>query len=149
VAVRGAGCTVALAGAAALALAGCGGGRLSHREFVRQADAVCAAYQSKVEILTRPTSYDDVIAYVEKTLPLYVAALEKLRALDAPTSDEAATRTWLAANRKVETAMRNLRDAAMRHDPAATNDASAAIQAAGLASRRAAAALGLEVCSTP
>jgi hypothetical protein len=141
---------VALAGAAAAVLAGCGGGgRLSHRDFVRRADAVCSAYQTKVELLTRPASYDDVIAYVEKTLPLYVAALEKLRALEAPSADEAAVKSWLAANRKVETAVRTLRDAAMRHDPAATNDASAAVQAASLASRRAAAALGLKVCSTP
>lgn len=147
--MRGAGVTVALAGVAALALAGCGGGRLSHRDFVRKADAICSAYQAKVELLTHPTSYDDVIAYVEKTLPLYVAAVDELRALEAPTSDEAAVKTWLAANRKVEAAVRKLRDAAMRHDPAATNDASAAIQAASLASRRAAAALGLEVCSTP
>jgi hypothetical protein len=147
--VRGTGVTVALAGAAALTLAGCGSGRLSHGDFVRKADAVCSAYQAKVEILTHPTSYDDVIAYVEKTLPLYVAALDKLRALEPPPSDEAAVKVWLAANRKVEAAVENLREAAMRHDPAATNDASAAVQAASLASRKTAAALGLAVCSAP
>lgn len=147
--MRRAGVTVALAGAAALMLTGCGGGRLSHRDFVRQADAICSAYQAKVELLTHPTSYDDVIAYVQKTLPLYVAALDKLRALDAPAADEAGMKAWLAANRRVEAAVRKLRDAAMRHDPAATNDASAAIQAASLASRKAAAALGLETCSAP
>jgi hypothetical protein len=147
--VRGTGVTVALAGAAALALAGCGGGRLSHGDFVRKADAVCSAYDAKVNVLTRPASYDDVIAYVEKTLPLYVAALDQLHALEPPAADEAAVKAWLAANRKVETAVRTLREAAMRHDPAATNDASAAVQAASLASRKAAAALGLKVCSAP
>ncbi|HXH97505.1 MAG TPA: hypothetical protein VNH40_09880 [Gaiellaceae bacterium] len=148
--MRRAGVTVALAGALAAMLAGCGGGgRLSHSDFVRRADAVCSAYQAKIDLLTQPASYDDVIAYVEKTLPLYVAALDELRALDAPAADEAGVKTWLAANRKVEAAVRSLRDAAMRHDPAATNDASAAIQAASLASRRAAATLGLKVCSTP
>jgi hypothetical protein len=147
--VREAGVTVGLVGSLALVLAGCGGGRLSHRDFVRKADAICSAYQAKVDLLTRPTSYDDVVAWVERTLPLYVAAQDELGALEAPSADEPAVKTWLAANRKVETAVRTLRAAAMRHDPAATNDTSAEIQAASLASRKAAAALGLGVCSTP
>jgi hypothetical protein len=147
--VRGTGVTVALAGAAALTVAGCGSGRLSHGDFVRKADAVCSAYDARVNVLTRPTSYDDIISYVETTLPLYVAALDELRALQPPAADEAAVKAWLAANRKVEMAVKNLREAAMRHDPAATNDASAAVQAASLASRKAAAALGLKVCSAP
>jgi hypothetical protein len=138
-----------LAGAAAVALAGCGGGRLSHAEFVRQADAVCSAYDAKVKLLTHPASYDAVVAYVGQTLPLYVAALDKLEALKPPSSDDAAVREWLAANRKVITAVRNLRAAAMRHDLAATNSASTAVQAAGLASRRAADALGLQTCAAP
>jgi hypothetical protein len=145
--VRTAGATVALAGAAALTVTGCGGGRLSHGDFVRRADAVCSAYDAQVNLLTRPTSYDDVTAYVEMTLPLYVAALDKLRALEPPSADRAAVKAWLASTAKVEAAMRRLRDAAMRHDPAATNDASEAVQAASLASRKAAASLGLEVCS--
>jgi hypothetical protein len=147
--VRGTGVTLGLAGVVALTLAGCGGGRLSHRDFVARADAVCSAYHAKVQLLTRPKSYDDVVAYVARTLPLYVDALDKLTALEPPHSDEAAVKRWLAADRKVETAVRSLRQAAMRHDPAATNSASDAVQAAGLASRRAAAALGLKVCSAP
>ncbi len=114
-----------------------------------RADAVCSAYDAKVNVLTRPASYDDVIAYVETTLPLYVSALDKLRALEPPNSDRAAVKRWLGASEKVETAVRGLRDAAMRHDPAATNDASVAVQAASLASRKAAATLGLKVCSAP
>jgi hypothetical protein len=147
--VTGTGVTVALLGAAVLTLAGCGDGRLSHGDFVARADAVCSAYDAKVVLLSRPKTYDDVVAYVAHTLPLYVAALDKLDALDPPAADEAAVKRWLAADRKVETAVRSLRDAAMRHDPAATNNASEQVQAASVASRRAAAALGLKVCSVP
>jgi hypothetical protein len=147
--VRASRVTAALAGAAALTLAGCGDGGLSHDEFVRQADAVCAAYDAKVAVLARPSSYDDVIAYVERTLPLYVAALDKLRALRPPAADKRAVKAWLGANAKVAVAVRTLGEAAMRHDPAATNDASAAVQQASLASRKAAATLGLKVCSAP
>jgi hypothetical protein len=147
--VNGTGVTVVLAGAAVLTLAGCGGGRLSHDAYVTRADAVCSAYQAKVVLLTNPASYDDVVAYADRTLPLYAAALDRLKALKPPASDESAVRTWLRADRKVAAAIRQLRDAAMRHDPAATNDASAAMQAAGLDGTRAAAALGLKSCAAP
>jgi hypothetical protein len=147
--VRSAGVTVAVMGASVLVVAGCGGGRLSHDDFVARADAVCTAYQQKVALLTHARSYDDVIAYADKTIPLYMAALDKLRALRPPTSDEAAVRRWLAADDRVAAAIGRLREAAMRHDPAATNDASAEMQAAGLAGTRAAAALGLQSCAVP
>jgi hypothetical protein len=147
--VRRAGATFALAGASVLVVAGCGGGRLSHDDYVTRADAVCTAYQNKVALLTHARTYSEVIAYADKTLPLYTAALDKLRALKPPSSDEPAVRRWLAADEKVATAIARLRDAAMRHDPAATNDASAEMQAAGLAGTRAAAALGLKSCAVP
>jgi hypothetical protein len=147
--VRAVGVSFALAGASVLVVAGCGGGRLSHDDYVSRADAVCTAYQSKVALLTHARTYDEVIAYADKTLPLYMAALDKLRALRPPSSDEPAVRRWLDADEKVATGIGRLRDAAMRHDPAATNDASAEMQAAGLAGTRAAAALGLQSCATP
>ena len=141
---------MALTAAAALAAAGCGGGgRLSHDAYVRHADAICSAYDAKVELLARPTSYDQILAYVRTTLPLYVAALDKLKALKAPSDDETAVQDWLARDRQVVTAVKNLRAAAMRHDLASTNEASTALQAASLAARRAATALGMQTCSTP
>ncbi|MBV8256249.1 MAG: hypothetical protein JOZ56_09185 [Actinobacteria bacterium] len=140
---------VAGACAAALALAGCGGGRLSHGDYVRRADAVCRAYDAKVQLLTRPKGYDGIVSYVDRTLPLYVAALDKLKALSPAAGDDAAVKAWLRADARVVTEVRRLRDAAMKKDPAATNDASTAVQAASLASRRAASALGLQVCSQP
>ena len=140
---------VALAGATAFAAAGCGSGRLSHDQFVAHADAVCSAYDAKVQLLSRPRSYADIVAYVGQTLPLYVAALDKLKALQPPRDDEDAVRAWLALNDRVVATVRRLRAAALRHDPAGTNDASTAMQAASLASRRAAAALGLTACASP
>jgi len=144
-----AGVAVAVAGASVLMVAGCGGGRLSHDDFVARADSVCTAYQKKVALLTHARTYDEVIAYADTTLPLYMAALDKLRALRPPSSDEPEVRRWLAADGKVAAAIGRLREAAMRHDPAATNDASAEVQAAGLAGTRAAAALGLHSCAVP
>jgi hypothetical protein len=143
------GVTVALAGAATLAAAGCGGGRLSHGAFVQRADAICSAYDAQVKLLARPTSFAAVTAYVDRTLPLHVAATDDLRALKPPQQDAAAVRAWLAADGRVAAALRTLRAAAMRHDLAATNAASDALQAASLAARRAAGDVGLETCATP
>jgi hypothetical protein len=137
------------AAALALGLAGCGGGRLSHGAFVRQADAVCSAYQAKVDLLAKPTSYDDVTAYVERTLPLYQAGLKRLAALKPPAADARAVTAWLAADRRVAVALRRLRAAAMRHDLPATTAAAAAVQDAGNRSLEAARTLGLKVCSAP
>lgn len=137
----------AVAGAAVLAVAGCGGGRLSHQEFAQRADAVCAAYQGQVKLLTQPASYTAVISYVETTLPLYEAALKQLAALEPPAADEAPVQAWLASSRKVAVSLRSLRQAAMRHDLPGTNAAAAQVQATGAASRQAASALGLTACA--
>ena len=139
----------ALAGATAFTAAGCGSSRLSHDSFARHADAICAAYDARVQLLTRPTSYDAVVSYVARTLPLYVAALDKLKALQPAAADEDAVQAWLDQDGAVAAALRTLREAAMRRDLAATNAASASVQAASLASRRAAAALGMTDCAQP
>jgi len=141
----------AVAGATlAFAVAGCGdGGRPSHDAYVTHAEAVCTAYDSRVKLLTQPGSFDATIAYVERTLPLYVAALDRLAALKPAQQDTAAVHTWLAADRRVVASLRTLRAAAMRHDLAATNQAATALQDASHSARQAAGALGLTACATP
>jgi hypothetical protein len=138
-----------LCSSAALALAGCGDGRLSHATYVSRADTVCRAYDAKVVLLSRPKSFDEIETYVDMTLPIYVDALDKLRQLRPSKDDEAGVRAWLAQSAKVQAALRNLRAAAMNRDLANTNDASNAVQSASLAARQAAASLGLTDCATP
>ncbi|MDX6487273.1 MAG: hypothetical protein QOF43_2426 [Gaiellaceae bacterium] len=130
-----------------LAATGCGGGKLSHSDYVKRADAVCKAYAGATKPLTHPRSYADVIAYVKQTLPLYEAALRKLRALEPPSNDAAAVRTWLAADRRVAGAIRALGVAAQRRDFPAVSAAASRAQLAGSASRRSAASLGMQVCA--
>ncbi|HVS85793.1 MAG TPA: hypothetical protein VHD91_09185 [Gaiellaceae bacterium] len=137
------------AAAVALTLAGCGSGRLSHDAYVTRADAVCRAYDAHVKLLTKPTSYDAVVAYVDKTLPYYVAAVSKLKRLRPAKADEAAVHGWLAHSGDVEAELKTLREAALNRDAARMNDASTAMQSASLASRQAAAALGLTDCAAP
>ena len=92
------------------------------------------------------THYAAVVAYVNHNLPLYEAALAKLRALHPPKPDAAAAAQWLAADRRVASAVRTLGLAAQRHDFPAVTDAAAKVQQAEVESRRAATAVGLQVC---
>jgi hypothetical protein len=128
--------------------AGCGGGgRLSHGAFVKRADAVCSAYNARVKprVIT-PRSYDAIERYVDETLPLYTAALQKLSALKPPSSDAQAVRTWLAADRRVARAVRALGVAAQQRNFPAVSAAASRAQLAASESRQAAANLGMQVC---
>jgi hypothetical protein len=129
---------------AALA-AGCGGG-LSHADYVRKADAICTAYAKATKAEVQPRKYAQIVAWVGATLPLYEAALRKLEALDPPSRDKEAVRSWLAADRRVARAVHDLGDAAERRDFPSVTTAASRAQLAGSESRRAAAALGLQVC---
>jgi hypothetical protein len=125
----------------------CGGGDLSHGEFVRRADVICSAYRGSTQRLAHPRSYAQVLAYVKKTLPLYEAALRKLEQLKPPKQDEAAVRAWLAADRRIVKAEQELADAALRRDFPDVVAAANKVQEAGVDARQAAAELGMQVCA--
>lgn len=129
--------------------AGCGGGSLSHGDFVKRADAVCSAYNARVKprVIT-PHSYTAIERYVDNTLPLYTAALQKLSALEPASSDTQAVHAWLAADRRVARAVRALGIAAQQRNFPAVTAAASQAQLAASESRQAAAGLGMRVCAT-
>jgi hypothetical protein len=108
---------------------------------------VCSAYTSQTKSLPQPRSYTKIVQYVSKTLPLYEAALRKLEALKPPSGDATAVKAWLAADRRVARAIRNLGDAARRRDFPSVSAAASQAQLAGSQSRQAAAALGMHTCA--
>ena len=120
---------------------------MSHGDFVAKADAICTAYAKGTASITRPRTYAEIVAYVEKALPLYQAALQRLDALEPPSADEPAVRAWLAADHRVAKAVRELGLAARRRDFPGVTAAASRAQLEGSASRRAAAELGLHVCA--
>jgi hypothetical protein len=127
---------------------GCGGGgRLSHEEFVKRADAICSAYRGSTRRLAHPRSYAQVLAYVKQTLPVYEAALRKLEALQPPKRDEATVRAWLAADRRIVKAEQQLALAAQRRNFDGVTAAANAVQQAGVDARHAAAELGMKICA--
>jgi len=108
---------------------------------------VCSAYTSQTKGLAQPRSYTKIVQYVSKTLPIYEAALRKLEALKPPSSDSVAVKAWLAADRRVAKAIRNLGEAAQRRDFPSVTAAASEAQLAGSQSRQGAAALGMRVCA--
>jgi hypothetical protein len=96
----------------------------------------------------RPRSYAQVVAFANRTLPLYTAALRKLEALKPSNGDKASFGVWLAADRRAATALRDLGLAGLRHDLPGTSDAVNRLQEAALASRGAAADLGVTSCAS-
>ena len=115
---------------------------------MKRADAVCTAYRGSTQRLAHPKSYDEVLAYVKKTLPLYEAALRKLEGLKPPKGDEASVQNWLAADRRIVKAEQQLADAAQRRDFPDVVAAANEVQQGGVDARHAAADLGLQVCAT-
>ena len=114
---------------------------------MKQADAICAAYTSETKAVDRPRSYAQIVAYVQKTLPLYEAALRRLEALQPPSRDAQAVRRWLAADRRVARAVHDLGAGALRRDFPTVTTAASRAELAGSQSRSAAAGLGMKVCA--
>ncbi len=108
---------------------------------------MCTAYTSGTKPILSPRNYEQIERYVDKTLPLYEAALRKLEALKPPSGDKAAVHNWLAADRRVAHAVRMLGEGARRRDFPTVSSAAARAQLAGSQSRRAAAGLGMHVCA--
>jgi len=90
-----------LAGLAALALAGCGGGdtaggTLTKAEFVAQANAICKDYDARIDALGEPGSIEDLVGLAAKAKPLAEEAVASLRALKAPEDLQARYDEYLA-----------------------------------------------------
>jgi hypothetical protein len=115
---------------------------------VKKADGVCSAYRAEAPPLTRPRSYDAIVRWGGKALPLYAGALDKLTSLKPPEADARAAQAWLAADRRVQRAVRELVVAAQKRDFASVSAAASRAQLAGAQSRAAAQVLGLQVCGT-
>lgn len=121
---------------------------MSHDDYVKRADAICSAYRTQAAPLASPRSYGAIVAWGQKTLPVYAAALQQLEGLQPPAEDAKAVRAWLAADRRVQRALRDLVTGAQKRDFPSVNAAASRAQLAGSQARRAATTLGFSVCGT-
>jgi hypothetical protein len=123
---------LALAAAATLVLAGCGGGsagRLSHAEFVKRADALCNESVAKLRALPNPATIPELVVYLEQARPIRTHFLTEARKLRPPAPDEADWRRALAFDEGVLGDYDRMIDAAKRHDRREFARANARLQA--------------------
>lgn len=113
---------------------------------MKRADAICSAYRTQTAPLPRPRSYGAIVEWGKRTLPIYAAALRKLGELEPPAADERAVRAWLAADRTVQRAIRDLVTAAQKRDFPSVSAAASRAELAGSEARRAAVSIGFETC---
>ena len=142
--------TALLAAAAGTSLlAGCGSSRLSHDEFVRKADAVCAHYNAQVKGLEDPRSLAEVESYAERVIPVYGRALDELAALRPPKADEPLVRRWLSLDRRIERDVHAVLAAVRTRRIPSVGAAAARTAADDRRSNALARQLGLKACSRP
>ena len=143
---------VALA-AVAVGAAGCGeskgSDRLSKEDYLKRADAVCTAYDHRLEELPEPKAIEGVVTLADEAKPVAERGLAELRKLRPPADLQEDVDAWLALNQANVDAIDDLREAAAASDEAA---ARAVSQRAVENERKADAVakrIGLEECAAP
>jgi hypothetical protein len=119
---------------AALAAGGCGGGasHLSRSEFVERANAICARYEQKIRQATfgiEPGSDAQIVAAIDKAIPLIEKGNRELRALKPPTGLRDRFVHWLNVSDEEVAVTKRLRDALRRTDNQAAAAAMRQLQA--------------------
>jgi hypothetical protein len=142
--------------------AGCGGGshRLSHNEFVKQANAICADYTKRFVALgltgfsaemmsfevASPRGMANLVSWSGKTLPIARQAFGKFKQLKPPKVDEAGWKALAAENDKTIVWLGKVHDAARRHDQTAISRLAADGQKDDARATRIAEKAGLDWC---
>jgi hypothetical protein len=147
--------TLLLAAVAAVALAvgGCGeskgADRLSKEDYVKRADAVCAAFDHRLDELPEPKTIEQVVTLADQAKPVAEDGLAELRKLRPPTELQEDVDAWLALNQENVDAIDDLREAAAASDEAGAQ----AVSKRAVENERKADALakriGLEECAAP
>jgi hypothetical protein len=139
--------------AVGVAVAGCGeskgSNRLSKEDYLKRADAVCTAYDHRLEELPEPKTIEGVVTLADEAKPVAERGLAELRKLRPPTDLQEDVDAWLALNQANVDAIDDLRKAAAASDEAAARAVSQRAveneqKADALAKR-----IGLEECAAP
>lgn len=150
--------TLLLAGFCLFLAAGCmsgggsdkgasGGDRLTKAEYIEQADAICAEFDSKLDAMDQPTSLDDLAAMATEAKPIAESGVTALRALNPPEELEEQVDAWLALNDKNVEAIDDLREAAESGDETAVQQVAADATDNETKADAAAAEIGLTDCA--
>jgi hypothetical protein len=124
----------------AIMLGGCGGGgggsgsgsgsgaRLTREEYAAKANSICAAYNKEYDALGEPKSSAEVIAGIDKLLPLQRTMVASLKALNPPSGEEATATKAIALGEELTTRETALSAALKSGDMAKVGEMSAAAE---------------------
>jgi hypothetical protein len=130
-----------------LAVAGCGGGRLSQSEFVSKANDICADVNDGLQEIREPAGIDDLAPVLDEGLVVVNDGVAELRDLKPPESLSDPYDAWLDKVEESAHAIEEARDAARRNDQAAVGLALQEGDDANTEANRLAAQLGLTTCA--
>ena len=137
---------------AVLLAAGCSGGgsndhRLTREQYAAKADAICAKYKQKTNVLERPASLAGLAIVADKVLPLLHSASRELHALRPPQNEEAKANAWLDQFDVIIDDVRTIRDKAKQNDSKAVRAAATPALQHNEHANELAAQLGMKACS--
>jgi hypothetical protein len=135
---------------AVLAAVGCGGGNgVTRAEWARDADAVCAEYESRHDALGTADELPDLARLLDRAIMLLDVERAAIDRLEAPEDDEARIRQLLAHLEKSSAAARRARMAARRGNEDAVMVAIGESDSAAAQARHVARDLGARTCAEP
>jgi hypothetical protein len=146
----------ALLGILTLLLVACGGGSgggastggtsLSAADFRKQADAVCAKYEQKLNDIGQPTSVSELGDFVDKAVPLIEQGNTELQKLQPPDELQADWDKAMAIQDENLQKTRDLQDAVHKNDQAAMQKLFIDLGSNQAESQRLATKIGLQNC---
>lgn len=138
---------LALVGALAVAVAGCGGDdRLTREELIEEADSTCAEYDQRIEELEEPQSLSDIEGYLEEVRPIVEEGTDQLAELDPPEELQDEYDAWIDATRANVDRFDELEEAAASGDEQQIQEALESAGTGGDEAARLADELGFEEC---
>ncbi|MBA2475745.1 MAG: hypothetical protein H0V40_07310 [Actinobacteria bacterium] len=115
-------------------------------DWAAKADAICSAFQARIDALPQPAQPAEVATLVENTIVLARDEQRRLRTLRPPPRQTAAVRLFLAALDRSIIALERLQRAAEAQDDREAQKAIQLGEAAGRDAARQGDLLGLQIC---
>jgi hypothetical protein len=133
-------------------VAGCDGGsssnaKLSHADFVKKADAICADYNKQTAKLPRPNSFDAIVAYAQELQKIAKDSVGKFKQLNPPDDERANWKAFSRAGDRLIATAKQLEQAGRKKDSAALGRVLNAARAHSDESHRIGAAMGTPDCA--
>jgi hypothetical protein len=136
--------------ATALVATGCGGGggsRLTHEEFVAEANTICKDYNAEIAALGTPQSAGEIEEYAKQGVKIAEKHVGRFRNLKPPPEDAENAAKFVELGEHVIDQLKRLEELAAKNDVAGINLLGREAQANAAQARAVGKAMGAEECA--